>query len=268
MGEEQFAHGSPICQFYEIVVQQQQLLKWREQWGWDAGRQAHGWFGKLAWLSCHWHMWLHAQTSRMNYECIGGKVKQWEIVLTGRGNEVNRLIVKLTECSFVAASMNEGMKWNAKRGEERRGEYQERRKGSSKLLKTLIMRLSLVTEWISGPGNCPLISIPCQLQFAICNATNHKQIQHPNIVWGSKHIYIYMEYNIPFGERRGDRCLRKSHSKWRTCRDPRRQQWPGRPERGKRATLSAPPFPSIQFPNLVAYTIYLCLYYYLCSTYK
>lgn len=39
--------------------------------------------------------------------------------------------------------------------------YQERRKGSSKLLKTLMMMLSLVTEYISGPGNCPLIRIPC-----------------------------------------------------------------------------------------------------------
>lgn len=39
--------------------------------------------------------------------------------------------------------------------------YQERRKGSSKLLKTLMMMLSFVTEYISGPGNCPLIRIPC-----------------------------------------------------------------------------------------------------------
>lgn len=38
---------------------------------------------------------------------------------------------------------------------------QEMRKGSSKLLKTLMMRLSLVTESICGPGNCPFINIPC-----------------------------------------------------------------------------------------------------------
>lgn len=35
------------------------------------------------------------------------------------------------------------------------------RKGSSKLLKTLIIKLSLVTASIAGPGNCPFISIPC-----------------------------------------------------------------------------------------------------------
>lgn len=37
----------------------------------------------------------------------------------------------------------------------------EMRKGSGKLLWTLMMRLSLVTEKIFGPGNWPLISIPC-----------------------------------------------------------------------------------------------------------
>lgn len=36
------------------------------------------------------------------------------------------------------------------------------RKGSSKLLKTLMMRLSLVTQWMSGPGNWPLTRIPCR----------------------------------------------------------------------------------------------------------
>lgn len=35
------------------------------------------------------------------------------------------------------------------------------RKGSRRLLKTLMMRLSLVTASICGPGNWPLISIPC-----------------------------------------------------------------------------------------------------------
>lgn len=34
------------------------------------------------------------------------------------------------------------------------------RNGSGKLLCTLMMRLLLVTEYISGPGNCPLIRIP------------------------------------------------------------------------------------------------------------
>lgn len=38
---------------------------------------------------------------------------------------------------------------------------QEMRKGSGKLLKTLTMRLSLVTASICGPGNFPLIKIPC-----------------------------------------------------------------------------------------------------------
>lgn len=37
---------------------------------------------------------------------------------------------------------------------------QEIRKGSSKLLKTLIIKFSLVTDSICGPGNCPLIKIP------------------------------------------------------------------------------------------------------------
>lgn len=54
--------------------------------------------------------------------------------------------------------------------------YQERRKGSFKLLKTLMMRLSLVTEWISGPGNCPLIRIPCNHQTQIIH-----QICSPNL---------------------------------------------------------------------------------------
>lgn len=38
------------------------------------------------------------------------------------------------------------------------------RKGSGKLLKTLMMRLSFVTEYISGPGNCPFIKIPCKIR--------------------------------------------------------------------------------------------------------
>ena len=46
------------------------------------------------------------------------------------------------------------------RKKKREGNYQEMRKGSSKLLKTLMMRLSLVTQWMSGPGNWPLMSIP------------------------------------------------------------------------------------------------------------
>lgn len=37
---------------------------------------------------------------------------------------------------------------------------QEIRKGSSKLLNTLIIKFSLVTDSICGPGNCPLIKIP------------------------------------------------------------------------------------------------------------
>lgn len=45
----------------------------------------------------------------------------------------------------------------------RKSTNQDMRKGSSKLLKTLIMRLSLVTESICGPGNCPFINIPCIL---------------------------------------------------------------------------------------------------------
>lgn len=35
------------------------------------------------------------------------------------------------------------------------------RNGSSKALKTLIIKLSLVTASMEGPGNCPLINIPC-----------------------------------------------------------------------------------------------------------
>lgn len=38
---------------------------------------------------------------------------------------------------------------------------QEMRNGSGKLLKTLMITLSLVTASICGPGNCPLIRIPC-----------------------------------------------------------------------------------------------------------
>lgn len=38
---------------------------------------------------------------------------------------------------------------------------QVRRKGWSKLLKTLTIKLSLVTDSMAGPGNCPLINIPC-----------------------------------------------------------------------------------------------------------
>lgn len=44
---------------------------------------------------------------------------------------------------------------------------QEMRKGSSRLLKTLMMRLSLVTLSIDGPGNCPFINIPCSRHFLI-----------------------------------------------------------------------------------------------------
>jgi hypothetical protein len=40
--------------------------------------------------------------------------------------------------------------------------YQERRNGSLRLLKTLTTRLSLVTASICGPGNWPLIRIPCK----------------------------------------------------------------------------------------------------------
>ena len=40
-------------------------------------------------------------------------------------------------------------------------DYHERRKGTGRLLKTLTMMLSLVTASICGPGNWPLISIPC-----------------------------------------------------------------------------------------------------------
>ena len=40
---------------------------------------------------------------------------------------------------------------------------QEMRNGSGKLLNTLTMTLSLVTASICGPGNCPLIRIPCAM---------------------------------------------------------------------------------------------------------
>lgn len=49
-------------------------------------------------------------------------------------------------------------------GEEESGmhvNYQERRNGAGRLLKTLMMMLSLVTASICGPGNWPLIRIPC-----------------------------------------------------------------------------------------------------------
>ena len=42
---------------------------------------------------------------------------------------------------------------------EKRKANQEIRKGSSKLLKALIIKFSLVTTSICGPGNCPLIKI-------------------------------------------------------------------------------------------------------------
>lgn len=39
--------------------------------------------------------------------------------------------------------------------------YQDKRKGSSRSLWTLMTKLSLVSERISGPGNCPFIWITC-----------------------------------------------------------------------------------------------------------
>lgn len=39
--------------------------------------------------------------------------------------------------------------------------YQCRRKGSSRLLKTLTTKLLLVVELILGPGNWPLMRMPC-----------------------------------------------------------------------------------------------------------
>jgi hypothetical protein len=49
-------------------------------------------------------------------------------------------------------------------------DYQERRKGIDRLLKTLTMMLSLVTTSICGPRNWPLISIPCTVAAA---STSH-----------------------------------------------------------------------------------------------
>jgi hypothetical protein len=54
------------------------------------------------------------------------------------------------------------------------GTYQERRNGSLSLLKTLMMRLSLVTASICGPGNWLLIRIPC-------NAMQTNPIHHSEL---------------------------------------------------------------------------------------
>uniref|UniRef100_A0A0A8YV99 Uncharacterized protein n=1 Tax=Arundo donax TaxID=35708 RepID=A0A0A8YV99_ARUDO len=47
--------------------------------------------------------------------------------------------------------------------------FQVMRKGSSRWLMTLTMRLSLVTQSMRGPGNCPLIRMPFSTPIA-CNS--------------------------------------------------------------------------------------------------
>lgn len=42
-------------------------------------------------------------------------------------------------------------------------QFREKRKGSSKLLETMITKLSFVTDFIAGPRNCPFINKPCLL---------------------------------------------------------------------------------------------------------
>lgn len=64
-------------------------------------------------------------------------------------------------------------------GTQSKSTYQEMRKGSSKLLKTLIIKLSLVTHSIGGPGNCPFINIPCQ--YLNKNIKLSSQYQHQKI---------------------------------------------------------------------------------------
>lgn len=76
------------------------------------------------------------------------------------------------------------------------------RKGSSKLLKTLTMTLSFVTDSIGGPGNWPLINIPCiskrtnsiyilfilQLKIRYNETKTKKKVKLP-FVWHQEDIY-------------------------------------------------------------------------------
>lgn len=68
----------------------------------------------------------------------------------------------------VAAKAERAAEWTG-------GTYQERRNGSLSLLKTLMMRLSLVTASICGPGNWLLIRIPC-------NAMQTNPIHHSELL--------------------------------------------------------------------------------------
>lgn len=135
-----------------------------------------------------------------------------------------------------------------------RGMDHERRKGSVRLLMTLMMRLSLVTEKISGPGNCPLMSMPCQkrrehhypssLYIAWIKQTETFifKIQNGFFIF---FVCIYQgitkerikKKESPVGEHQVGKCLHKSHSKWRTCKGHQLLQWRGqrrtRPRTGR-----------------------------------
>lgn len=69
-------------------------------------------------------------------------------------------------------------------------------------MKTLIMRLSLVTEWISGPGNCPLIKIPWK-------QPDQRQSFSDQINPPQKNSKNKLENKLPVDECREDKCHRK-----------------------------------------------------------
>lgn len=104
-----------------------------------------------------------------------------------------------------------------------RGANQEMRKGSSKLLKTLIIKLSLVTDSICGPGNCPLINIPCSfgskaLTFQQPFTLTWKN-QPRKYVSYSKRWSIKNKKAIPVVLLQEDRYHHRWHSSCGTCMD-------------------------------------------------
>lgn len=104
--------------------------------------------------------------------------------------------------------------FNGKQGWSRTEDH-ESRKGSGKSLWTLIMRLSLVTQCISGPGNWPLMRIPCT------NITIHiNQTRLKIFAW----MHACKKLIEPVGEHPEDIYHHKWFSSQKTCKDFRHLQ--------------------------------------------
>lgn len=106
-------------------------------------------------------MLIMAKTYLRIYKC-GEIIWKWTDKHSLRQDRKCNVRSETCQADFGAASK---VRWNSvKQSDEEKAlqNYHERRNGEGRLLKTLMMMLSLVTASIWGPGNWPLISIPCK----------------------------------------------------------------------------------------------------------